>query len=393
MRQFHMSVTGFFWRLSSSRPRSIYCAFIVGLLACIATSGGLLLDAAVAPVTSMMRLGDADAPTVEPRPARTASAVLEGDAWLENLKTKWRQSDSGRASNLGGSRGGLDAFTIPFFGAPATSGGDYDQTPKRSSLKTHRTMCVRLCDGYYFPISYSTTSSRFEDDERACERSCASPAKLYVYRNPGEEPEDMVSLKGEAYSKLPTAFQFREKFNQACRCNPHPWEEAAMDRHRKYAEEANRKQLAQQAATQKKSVSRGGKAARNAAATTVIRSGNETTAAAAGNSAMPAMGQQTAPATPSPQASPVVAAQESLPASATASARQPSDTANLETANVAPAKGRHAQRRSRTADAAAIGKARSGTPQRLALPQSETPPAARIQRVADWRGKAFTAQR
>src|SRR6516164_11101273 len=31
---------------------------------------------------------------------------------------------------------------------------------------TYHTVCVRACDGYYFPISYSTVPSRFADDER-----------------------------------------------------------------------------------------------------------------------------------------------------------------------------------------------------------------------------------
>ena len=38
---------------------------------------------------------------------------------------------------------------------------------------TYRTVCVRTCDGYYFPISYSTVPGRFADDQShasACAR-------------------------------------------------------------------------------------------------------------------------------------------------------------------------------------------------------------------------------
>ena len=40
------------------------------------------------------------------------------------------------------------------------------------SSGTYRTLCVRTCDGYYFPISYSTVPSKFADDERLCQRLC-----------------------------------------------------------------------------------------------------------------------------------------------------------------------------------------------------------------------------
>src|SRR5690606_21240858 len=41
-----------------------------------------------------------------------------------------------------------------------------------SRYGTFRTLCVRTCDGYYFPISFSTTTERFADDERACRAMC-----------------------------------------------------------------------------------------------------------------------------------------------------------------------------------------------------------------------------
>ena len=37
---------------------------------------------------------------------------------------------------------------------------------------TFRTICVRTCDGFYFPISYATSPDRFRDDEQTCQRMC-----------------------------------------------------------------------------------------------------------------------------------------------------------------------------------------------------------------------------
>lgn len=112
------------------------------------------------------------------------------------------------------------------------------QTPQ---YRTYRTVCVRLCDGFYFPISFSATSDRFARDEAACTSSCGSEARLFVYRNPGEEPEQMVDLRGQAYAKLKTAFLYRTTYNESCKCRPHAWEQVSLDRHRLYALEARRK--------------------------------------------------------------------------------------------------------------------------------------------------------
>ncbi|MBV9346901.1 MAG: DUF2865 domain-containing protein, partial [Pseudolabrys sp.] len=82
-----------------------------------------------------------------------------------------------------------------------------------------RTICVRSCDGYYFPISFQTSASRFGDDERTCQRMCpAAEVQLYTYRNPGEEVTQAVSLSGAPYSALPNAFKYRTAVDKTCSC-------------------------------------------------------------------------------------------------------------------------------------------------------------------------------
>src|ERR1700689_1563122 len=73
---------------------------------------------------------------------------------------------------------------------------------------TYRTVCVRTCDGAYFPISFATVPQRFADDERTCKAECpATDAALYAYRNPGEDMNQAVSTSGAPYSALPNAFR------------------------------------------------------------------------------------------------------------------------------------------------------------------------------------------
>ena len=59
---------------------------------------------------------------------------------------------------------------------------------------TYRTVCVRLCDGYYFPVSFSTLPSHFEQDADACQSKCAAPVELYYYQNPGAAVDQSVAL-------------------------------------------------------------------------------------------------------------------------------------------------------------------------------------------------------
>ncbi|WP_050404692.1 DUF2865 domain-containing protein [Bradyrhizobium embrapense] len=94
---------------------------------------------------------------------------------------------------------------------------------------TFRTVCVRTCDGAYFPISFATTQARFAADEQICKAQCpAAEASLFAYRNPGEDINQAVSINGQSYSSLPNAFKYRTEFNPSCSCKAagQSWAEA-----------------------------------------------------------------------------------------------------------------------------------------------------------------------
>jgi hypothetical protein len=84
---------------------------------------------------------------------------------------------------------------------------------------TFRTVCVRSCDGSYFPISFATVPARFPDDEKTCKALCpAADASLFSYRNPGEDMNQAVSISGQSYASSPNAFRYRQEFNPSCSC-------------------------------------------------------------------------------------------------------------------------------------------------------------------------------
>ncbi|HEY6994824.1 MAG TPA: DUF2865 domain-containing protein [Xanthobacteraceae bacterium] len=110
--------------------------------------------------------------------------------------------------------GGPGGFFETLFG-----GGMQAPAPGAPLAGTYRTLCVRTCDGYYFPISYSTVPSRFAEDEQLCHRMCpAAEVTLYTHRNPGEDVAQAVSSSGRPYTSLPTAFSYRKQYNAACSC-------------------------------------------------------------------------------------------------------------------------------------------------------------------------------
>jgi hypothetical protein len=115
------------------------------------------------------------------------------------------------ANSASGPQGFFDAL----FGGGTILNPSGDGAPSG----TYHTVCVRTCDGYYFPISYSTNATRFADDEKACQRLCpASEAALYSFRNPGEGMDQAVSNGGQSYTALPNAYRYRKEVVSGCSC-------------------------------------------------------------------------------------------------------------------------------------------------------------------------------
>lgn len=84
-----------------------------------------------------------------------------------------------------------------------------------------RTLCVRSCDGYFFPMSAASSSRDFARDQKNCEAACPGAAvEVYYHDLRGEESADMVSARsGTPYTQLPTAFAYkREARTENCTC-------------------------------------------------------------------------------------------------------------------------------------------------------------------------------
>ncbi|HZT47104.1 MAG TPA: DUF2865 domain-containing protein [Hyphomicrobiaceae bacterium] len=94
---------------------------------------------------------------------------------------------------------------------------------------TYRTLCVRLCDGYYFPVSFSTLPNHFQRDAEVCQSQCAAPAQLYYHQNPGGSVEQMVSVNDQQpYTSLKSAWRYRKEYVQGCSCKAAEYQPALV---------------------------------------------------------------------------------------------------------------------------------------------------------------------
>lgn len=165
------------------------------------------------------------------RRRRTLAAFVTGAA-LFAVGFVALQADSAAAT---GGRPGFLAFLASAFGARPVEPGPpqlvevpIDPAPalkhaKRkplaaSPLASRRPVCVRLCDGFFFPLA-GTGRAGPVDEQAACASQCpdASTA-LYFLPAGSDKIEEAYSTSGERYMALATALRYRTKNDRACAC-------------------------------------------------------------------------------------------------------------------------------------------------------------------------------
>lgn len=92
-----------------------------------------------------------------------------------------------------------------------------DLSPRGGS----QALCVRSCDGGFFPLSVAAHRTESEQLADLCQALCPN-AEVSVYtRSPYQDIKTAVSLDGATpYSDLPNAFRFQKGFDSTCTCKP-----------------------------------------------------------------------------------------------------------------------------------------------------------------------------
>ena len=98
-----------------------------------------------------------------------------------------------------------------------------------------RTLCVRTCDGGFFPISSSTSAMNFAHDAGLCQQMCPNTeTELYFHAPAVSETSEMISaVSGRPYRDLPNAFAYRNRTagdNPQCGCDLARFHEQAKKR-------------------------------------------------------------------------------------------------------------------------------------------------------------------
>ena len=101
-------------------------------------------------------------------------------------------------------------------------------------------VCVRTCDGSFFPVSYSGAGSRADTLEEVCRSLCPN-ADVQLYSFPfGGTINQAVSSTGEPYVNLPNALKFEQTYDSACSCRRkgESWAQALAAAEAKYGHES-----------------------------------------------------------------------------------------------------------------------------------------------------------
>ncbi|MGP9819690.1 DUF2865 domain-containing protein [Salinarimonas sp. NSM] len=123
-----------------------------------------------------------------------------------------------------------DAFArrhrvLPTATQPATldgssaSGGSPQGSSRIASGPAGRTMCVRMCDGYAFPVGDLASQRDLPLHDLACNAGCpGAPTKLFVL-SPGEDDLDRArAADGMRYADVPMAGAYRTSTDDTCSC-------------------------------------------------------------------------------------------------------------------------------------------------------------------------------
>lgn len=91
-----------------------------------------------------------------------------------------------------------------------------DQGPRRGS----KAVCVRTCDGYFFPVSYSAFSQSPERLIEMCRAQCPNAETEVFTYSPSRDITEAVSTSGAPYMSLKNALRYRKTHDPACTCRP-----------------------------------------------------------------------------------------------------------------------------------------------------------------------------
>jgi hypothetical protein len=115
---------------------------------------------------------------------------------------------------------------LPYGAALGPAPGREPRQARRSGTRTAstaagtRSVCVRMCDGFHFPIGEVRGEADLKAHEALCTASCPSaPVRLFTLAPGQDEIEAAIGRDGRRYADLPMALAYRQGIDtRACLC-------------------------------------------------------------------------------------------------------------------------------------------------------------------------------
>jgi hypothetical protein len=110
---------------------------------------------------------------------------------------------------------------------PGSAQPDADKSPAAATghALSSRAVCVRLCDGSFFPLN--GVASR--GGEAVCASQCpGAPTQVFYLAAGSDQIENAAASNGQRYNALPVAFRYRTTVDNTCTCGGKNARENAM---------------------------------------------------------------------------------------------------------------------------------------------------------------------
>lgn len=96
------------------------------------------------------------------------------------------------------------------------SPGEVDPAP-RERLGGRMAVCVRTCDGFYFPVNFEGIGAR-DEYAQVCQSLCPAAETQLFFMPLGAEIDRAATRDGTPYMSLPAAKKFQQSRDPACFC-------------------------------------------------------------------------------------------------------------------------------------------------------------------------------
>jgi hypothetical protein len=155
-----------------------------------------------------------------------AIANQPGDAGGTEVRRRELQAAIDQTCAVGQPEAGPRGFFESLFGAPrgrvqedpgALPPDIAEQPEGERPLGGGRLVCVRSCDGFFFPLS-TAPGGRQSADEMCLALCPGAEATAFSMSGSDDALSRAVSLHGKPYTSLPNAFRYQKAFDESCSC-------------------------------------------------------------------------------------------------------------------------------------------------------------------------------